>query len=519
MTKKKILLKKETKESRALDYTNKYVSSVPGKVKQYTTGIFLGASVFFGGVLFQNTLSPGQASQGFSYNNMFSQVPIIQTYNKSVKQANRFSVNMKTGSELESKLNLTIREPSNLDLRVSEPKEFIYSDFNKFLQEKRKELNKPKPIPEVLEKIEAKKGDYLFIVNKEAQTLQVYKVEHKLIDEFDVSTGKNNGEKKRSGDHKTPTGIYEVVSVEKSSNWRHNGELAYGPYFARLSTGSWDFKGNHNPNGRSPIGIHGTNEPEHLGFRKSRGCVRMFSDIIQYYVVAGYLKPGTKIAVINDINHSPLDKSFNNVEYTHLADASIDSLIKNNYQNNSDNILDQLNNGNKKTKTSKKKGISKKNKKKIKPGKTIKAKDSLDQLIDNNTNKSNMPKVITTSSINKYLRDNPNERKPYKQNDYFPGKKEKNMNYVQKHDSQKKDYNPATQVPSVQMNKNPSKQYNKQSNKPEPKKKNFEQTKIKQTKKKKKKGFLRGVGDFFKRKSREVKQEKKARDQGGKNNA
>jgi hypothetical protein len=158
----------------------------------------------------------------------------------------------------------------------------------------------------VLDSLDLERGEYVMVIDVNTQKGRLYKLDYVLVDETDVSTGKNPGDKQRSGDHRSPRGIYHVVSVQDSSTWKHNSNLAYGPYFARLSTGSWDSKGRHNPNGRSPIGMHGTHEPEKLGTPASHGCIRLDNQVIQEYVDMGYVKKGTRVAIVNDYTHVPI---------------------------------------------------------------------------------------------------------------------------------------------------------------------------------------------------------------------
>lgn len=89
-----------------------------------------------------------------------------------------------------------------------------------------------------------------------------------------IAVGKAYGDKTMRGDMKTPEGTFKIVSIEKSSKWKHdfkdgkgirNG--AYGPWFFRLNV----------PNFRG-IGIHGTCKPETIETRDSEGCIRLLND-------------------------------------------------------------------------------------------------------------------------------------------------------------------------------------------------------------------------------------------------
>lgn len=108
------------------------------------------------------------------------------------------------------------------------------------------------------------KGDY---------TLSLYQGKE-LVKVYEVATGKNPGNKRRVGDHRTPVGNFRILSIEDSSSWKHdfgdgNGQIpgAYGPWFLRLDAGGW-----------RGIGIHGTHDPDSLGTSVSEGCVRMRND-------------------------------------------------------------------------------------------------------------------------------------------------------------------------------------------------------------------------------------------------
>ncbi|MBN2458878.1 L,D-transpeptidase [Candidatus Woesearchaeota archaeon] len=163
----------------------------------------------------------------------------------------------------------------------------------------------PKVLDMMLGKEKKGKPEYVFVVDKETQRAKVYKLAYQLVDEADVSTGMNPGDKERAGDHKTPNGIFEVQSVQDSSNWRYGGELAYGPKAARLNAGRWDSKGNYKPDEISDILAHGTNEPEKLGSAASHGCVRFLNSLVDEYVAKGYLKKGTLFAIVENNDYVP----------------------------------------------------------------------------------------------------------------------------------------------------------------------------------------------------------------------
>ena len=107
-------------------------------------------------------------------------------------------------------------------------------------------------------------------------------VDGNIVNSWPVALGKNAGQKRVSGDMKTPDGTFPIDEVLDSSYWTHDfhdgkGEIegAYGPYFISLDTsdlsgGAWD-----------GIGIHGTHDPASIGTCASEGCIRMHnSDLL-----------------------------------------------------------------------------------------------------------------------------------------------------------------------------------------------------------------------------------------------
>ena len=117
-----------------------------------------------------------------------------------------------------------------------------------------------------------------------------------VVDSWPVALGKNAGQKRVSGDMKTPDGTFPIDEVIDSSDWTHDfgdgrGEIegAYGPYFISLDTsalsgGAWD-----------GIGIHGTHDPASIGTCASEGCIRMHnSDLL---VLKAQIDVGTQVTI------------------------------------------------------------------------------------------------------------------------------------------------------------------------------------------------------------------------------
>ena len=117
-----------------------------------------------------------------------------------------------------------------------------------------------------------------------------------VVDSWPVALGKNAGQKRVSGDMKTPDGTFPIDEILDASYWTHDfhdgkGEIegAYGPYFISLDTsalsgGAWD-----------GIGIHGTHDPASIGTRASEGCIRMHnSDLL---ALKKHITVGTEVTI------------------------------------------------------------------------------------------------------------------------------------------------------------------------------------------------------------------------------
>ena len=111
------------------------------------------------------------------------------------------------------------------------------------------------------------------------------------IKEYNCAVGRNPGQKKKTGDARTPVGTFKVESINPSSDWvsDEDGKGAYGPWFITLDTrelskGEW--------NG---IGISGTNKPEGLGRASSAGSVRVRNSDIEE--IKQFVKIGTVVTI------------------------------------------------------------------------------------------------------------------------------------------------------------------------------------------------------------------------------
>lgn len=128
---------------------------------------------------------------------------------------------------------------------------------------------------------------YIIIVEKNSHTLFLLKYENGIktvIDTFNCQTGKNHGDKKISGDEKTPEGIYfmekkysrkQLQKLVGKNNAFKYGELAYVTDFPNAVDSLHGKKG-------SGIWLHGTDEPfESTSSFNTRGCVVTTNETIK----------------------------------------------------------------------------------------------------------------------------------------------------------------------------------------------------------------------------------------------
>ncbi len=125
-------------------------------------------------------------------------------------------------------------------------------------------------IPSSLISLE-REGDYALVVDKGSQALLLYqnignRIEH--VKTFACSTGKNNGQKLRMGDKRTPEGVYLFTEIKLDEELLPEyGKMAFPMDYPNLM----DRRAEKNGNG---IWLHSTNEPLRSYLpQKTRGCV------------------------------------------------------------------------------------------------------------------------------------------------------------------------------------------------------------------------------------------------------
>lgn len=125
----------------------------------------------------------------------------------------------------------------------------------------------------------------LIVVRKSEFVLELVTSDGTRVFPVGIGSNPDGADKAREGDCRTPEGEFRVVSIEDSSDWEHEGERVYGPLFLRLECPPWE-----------GIGIHGTNEPELVGTRSSRGCVRLRNDDL--LAVADAVAVGARVRIV-----------------------------------------------------------------------------------------------------------------------------------------------------------------------------------------------------------------------------
>lgn len=145
--------------------------------------------------------------------------------------------------------------------------------------------------------------EYHLVVSKEKMEVTLFNSHGKIIHACPMSCGQNFGQKSALGDKKTPEGIFYVNEIQESSSWTHdfgdgkgNVKGAYGPYFFRLKT----------PRFKS-IGIHTLHDSTTIGYRNTKGCVRLNNRDLEK--LRKYIYIGMKVIIISSSRDREIDKT------------------------------------------------------------------------------------------------------------------------------------------------------------------------------------------------------------------
>jgi len=139
-------------------------------------------------------------------------------------------------------------------------------------------------------------ADKVLIVDKSEQAAYFYSIlfdplQLNLINQYQVTTGKNNGDKAKQGDRKTPEGFYIIEG--KIPNSRLSAMYGYGAYPINYPN-QIDRYLNKKGNG---IWLHGTDRP--LTPYDTDGCIRFENDDLKE--LSSEFQYGKTVVIINEV--------------------------------------------------------------------------------------------------------------------------------------------------------------------------------------------------------------------------
>lgn len=141
----------------------------------------------------------------------------------------------------------------------------------------------------------------LILISKENHTVTIYDSKSRIICRYPVAVGRNYGNKQRSGDLKTPEGVFYVEQIQDASLWGHdtgdgNGYIqgSYGNWFVRLMTAP-----------HYGIGIHATIRTHTIGRHASEGCITMHCSNLDKF--RPYVREGMSVVVETSLKDMEAD--------------------------------------------------------------------------------------------------------------------------------------------------------------------------------------------------------------------
>ncbi len=131
------------------------------------------------------------------------------------------------------------------------------------------------------------KGTFLITVNKSRNDL-LLTMNDKFFKRYRVGTGKHGT---------TPVGVFEIADkIVEPPWWRPDGKvLAFGDEGNVLGTRWMSMGAIEDTEKVRGYGIHGTWEPETIGYQESQGCIRMLNDDVEELFML--VPMGTRIVV------------------------------------------------------------------------------------------------------------------------------------------------------------------------------------------------------------------------------
>ncbi len=134
-------------------------------------------------------------------------------------------------------------------------------------------------------RLKVPKEPFRVVVDKKNCRLDLVTDSGRFIKWYKVGVGEQS--------YKTPAGEYEIINKQVDPTWFRPQGGVIQPGDPENALGSrWMGIG-------SSLGIHGTNEPDTIGFQKSAGCIRMFNhEVEELYKLITY---GTRITIIEGV--------------------------------------------------------------------------------------------------------------------------------------------------------------------------------------------------------------------------
>lgn len=152
------------------------------------------------------------------------------------------------------------------------------------------------------ERLSPKNQGYYIIVSKEKMTLTLLDSLDRIVHSYPISCGENYGQKHVLGDKKTPEGTFQVGQIQEASSWVYDfgdgkGQVegAYGPYFIRVRTPPF-----------KSIGIHGTHDSTTVGYRNTKGCIRLKNRDLEQLI--RYVYVGMNVQIMPSLQDCKNDK-------------------------------------------------------------------------------------------------------------------------------------------------------------------------------------------------------------------
>ncbi|MDP8246219.1 MAG: L,D-transpeptidase family protein [Candidatus Hinthialibacter antarcticus] len=116
-------------------------------------------------------------------------------------------------------------------------------------------------------RLKVPKEPFRIVVEKESCRLNLLTESGKFIKWYPVGIGEQS--------YKTPAGKYTIETKQENPRW-------YKPTGGIVDPGDPDNAlGTRWMGIGSSLGVHGTNEPDTIGFRKSAGCIRMYNEDVE----------------------------------------------------------------------------------------------------------------------------------------------------------------------------------------------------------------------------------------------